>query len=184
MRPLWPQAVPVLLRRDGLVVREWTSQDVPALMELFDTPEMDRRTPYPSPFDEAAAASYLSSARDMRTKRGALQLAITEDGTAPLGEVVIFPTEVDGEVEIGYGVGERHAGRGVARRAVRIALDLARNSGADSAVLQIAVDNGGSQRVATVTGFVLQEERGLIVRHRKGQVVRLAVWQRAISGTD
>jgi RimJ/RimL family protein N-acetyltransferase len=177
---LWPSAEPVVLKQEGLVLREWVSQDVPALVELFSTPEMDRRTPYPSPFDEEAAHSYLSSAHDMRKQWGALQLAITEDGEAPLGEVVIFPTDVAGQVEMAYGVGATHKGRGLARRAVAVALDLARKGGAVSAILHIAVDNTASHRVAQATGFALRNDHGLIVRRRKGQIVQLAVWQRTI----
>jgi RimJ/RimL family protein N-acetyltransferase len=177
---LWPPAEPVFLRQEGLVLREWTSRDVPALVTLFNTPEMDRRTPYPSPFDEGAAGAYVSSALDMRRQWGALQLAITEDGAVPLGEIVIFPTEVAGQVEMAYGVGAQHEGRGLARRAVGVGLDLARKGGAVTAILHIAVDNAASHRVAQATGFALQDDHGLIVRRRKGQVVQLAVWRRAI----
>jgi RimJ/RimL family protein N-acetyltransferase len=177
---LWPPAEPVWLRQQGLVLREWTSRDVPALVELFNTPEMDRRTPYPSPFDEGAAGAYLASAHDMRRRWGALQLAITEDGAVPLGEVVVFPTDVAGQVEIAYGVGAQHEGRGLARRGVAVALDLARKGGALTAVLHIAVDNTASHRVAQATGFALQNDHELIVRRRKGQVVQLAVWHRAV----
>lgn len=177
---LWPPAEPVLVRARGLVLREWSAADVPALVTLFDTPEMDRRTPLPSPFDATAAAAYVVAAQDARRRLGALQLAIRETGVAPLGEVLVFPTQVAGRVELAYSVGAAHAGRGLARRAVATALDLARDGGATTARLHIALDNGSSQRVAEVTGFHRLEDHPLVERRRKGQVLHLAVWQRAL----
>lgn len=181
---LWTAAEPVLVRQDGLVLREWTVEDVPALVALFDTPEMDRRTPLASPFDAEAARAYVLAAHDVRARLGALQLAITEDGAAPLGEVIILPTEVDGQVELAYGVGAAHAGRGLARRAVAVALDLSRRGGAVAATLHIALDNPASQRVAEATGFTRQDDQPVVERRRKGQVVHLALWQRRLDSTD
>lgn len=176
---LWPSTEPVLVRAGSLILREWANEDVPALVELFDTPEMNRRTPLPSPFDVEAARDYVESAHDMRRRLGALQLAVTEDGIAALGEVIICPTDVAGRVELAYGVGAAHAGRGLARRAVAVALELARDGGAVAARLHIAIDNPASQRVAEVTGFDRLDEP-LVERRRKGQVLHLAVWQRAL----
>ena len=177
---LWASAGPVLVRQGGLILREWTNGDVQALVALFDTPEMDRRTPLASPFDEGAAHAYVLAAHDVRRRLGALQLAITEDGVVPLGEVIIFPTDVSGQVELAYGVGARYAGRGLARRAVAVALELAAGGGAVAVRLHIAVDNTASQRVAEVTGFDRQDDQPVVERRRKGQVLRLAVWQRAL----
>jgi len=174
----WPADQSVTVEEDGLVLREWTTDDVPDLVRLFDTPEMDRRTPLPSPFDAAAAAarSYVRAAHDVRRRLGALQLAITQDGRQPHGEVILFPTETEGTIELAYGVGEQHAGRGLARRAVTIAL---RAGGAKRARLHIAVDNQPSQRVARATGFA-ELDLPLVERRRKGQVLHLAVWERTL----
>jgi len=177
---LWPSVEPVLVRAGSLILREWTVGDVPALVALFDTPEMNRRTPLASPFDEDAARAYVVSACDVRQRLGALQLAVTEDGVVPLGEVIIFPTDVAGRVELAYGVGAAHAGRGFARRAVAVALELARSGGAVAARLHIAVDNLARQRVAEVTGFDRLDDEPLVERRRKGQVLHLAVWQQAL----
>lgn len=164
---------------DGLVLREWTTDDVPDLVRLFDTPEMNRRTPLASPFDAVAARLYVQAAHDVRRRLGALQLAITQDGRQPEGEVVIFPTETEGTVELAYGVGEQHAGRGLARRAVNIAMQLAAAGGAARARLHIAVDNRPSQQVARATGF-FELDLPVVERRRKGQVLHLAVWKRTL----
>jgi len=127
---LWPAGESVTVVEDGLVLREWTTDDVPDLVRLFDTPEMNRRTPLASPFDAPAARLYVQAAHDVRRLRGALHLAITQDGRQPEGEVIIFPTETEGTVELAYGVGEQHADRGLARRAVHTAMRLASAGGA------------------------------------------------------
>ncbi|MGZ4532545.1 MAG: GNAT family N-acetyltransferase [Mycobacteriaceae bacterium] len=89
MQVLWPADEPVRLRARGLILREWTYEDVPDLVELFDTDEMNRWTPLPSPFDQAAAVRYVDAAHRQRVAEGTLQLAITRDGAAPMGEVLI-----------------------------------------------------------------------------------------------
>lgn len=179
MLQLWPAGESVSVAQDGLVLREWTTDDGPDLVRPFDTPEMNRRTPSASPFDAAAARLYVQAAHDVRRRLGALQLAITQDGRQPEGEVIIFPTEAEGTVELAYGVGEQHAGRGLARRAVTIALRLASAGGATHARLHIAVDNQPSQQVARATGFS-ELDLPLVERRRKGQVLHLAVWERTL----
>ena len=179
MLQLWPAGESVTVVQDGLVLREWTTEDVPDLVRLFDTPEMDRRTPLASPFDASAARLYVQAAHDVRRRLGALQLAITQDGRQPEGEVIIFPTETEGTVELAYGVGEQHADRGLARRAVHTAMRLASAGGASRARLHIAVDNQPSQRVARATGFS-ELDLPLVERRRKGQVLHLAVWERTL----
>jgi len=176
---LWPAGESVTVVEDGLVLREWTTDDVPDLVRLFDTPEMNRRTPLASPFDAAAARLYVQAAHDNRRRLGALQLAITQDGRQPEGEVIIFPTETEGTVELAYGVGEQHADRGLARRAVHTAMRLALAGGASRARLQIAVDNQPSQHVARATGF-FELDLPLVERRRKGQVLHMAVWERTL----
>jgi len=176
---LWPAGESVNVVEDGLVLREWTTDDVPDLVRLFDTPEMNRRTPLASPFDAAVARLYVQAAHDVRRRLGALQLAITQDGWQPEGEVIIFPTETEGTVELAYGVGEQHTGRGLARRAVNTAMRLASEGGATHARLHVAGDNRPSQQVARATGF-FELDLPLVERRRKGQVLHLAVWERTL----
>ncbi|UWE11392.1 hypothetical protein [Actinacidiphila bryophytorum] len=61
------------------------------MVALFDTAEMDRWTPLASPFDREAALAYVTRAQ-RRRREGTHQLAITEDGLEPLGELIAFPT--------------------------------------------------------------------------------------------
>jgi len=61
-----------------------------------------------------------------------------------------------------------------------VALQLAAASGTTSARLHIALDNPASQRVAEATGFARQDDQLTVERHRKEQVLHLAVWQRTL----
>jgi hypothetical protein len=53
---------PIIVRGEGLVLREWNAADVPAMVEMFDTDEMDRWTPLAHPFDADVATEYVRQA--------------------------------------------------------------------------------------------------------------------------
>jgi RimJ/RimL family protein N-acetyltransferase len=146
----------------GLVLREWTDADVPAMVELFDETEVGRWTPLRHPFDAAAARTYLDRARTRRAEGLAIQLAITTGGHAPLGEVLLFSTGPDGrapggdQAELGYAIGAAHRGKRLASRAVRLMTGYAyRELGMRAVVLHIDPGNAGSVAVARATGFEL-----------------------------
>lgn len=181
MLQLWPPDEPVLFASHGLVLREWAPADVPAMVGLFDTAQMNRTTPLTSPFDRTAAADYIEAAHRHRRELGTLQLAITERGSQPEGEVIVFATDEPSTVELAFAVGAKHAGRGLAATAVRAILTLATRRGVNHARLTIALDNIPSQRVARATGFALTSEP-LIRRERKGQVLQMQRWRRPLAG--
>jgi RimJ/RimL family protein N-acetyltransferase len=161
----------LVVRGDGLVLREWTEADVPAMVRLFDEASIDEWTPLETPFDSGAATRYVARARSSRT---ALQLAITTDGVTPLGEVLLFP---DGETAVvGYAVGLAHRGAGLAARALRLVTAHAAGTlGVRRFVARIAPGNVASEQVATACGFRLTAEP-LVVREMKGRTVETAVW--------
>jgi RimJ/RimL family protein N-acetyltransferase len=177
LRVVWPTSSRAIVKAEGLVLREWDERDAAVMVDLFDTDEMDRRTPLESPFDLAAADRYVRHARRCRTEVGSIQLAITEDGSVPLGEVLAFPGGRDGVAELAYAVGHAHQGRGLASRAVRALLPHIAAAGYASAILLIADDNTPSQRVAGAAGFV-RTAVPYVERRRKGNVLRLATWER------
>lgn len=173
---LWPPDEPVSVRCADLVLREWRD-DAEAMVVLFETEEMDRRTPLTSPFTLGIARRYVENAHRSRRERGALQLVITDDRDLALGEVLAFPTEYDNDIELAYAVGAEHQGRGLARRALTAVLGLADAAGISRAVLRIAPDNEPSQGVARACGFTLTDEP-LVERRRKEQVLHFATWVR------
>jgi RimJ/RimL family protein N-acetyltransferase len=161
---------------EGLVLRPWREQDVPTMVSLFNTQEMDRWTPLAHPFDEPVAREYVAAALEAR-ERGTLQLAVTEDGGEPLGEVLLFGTDEDGTCEFAYAIGQPHRGRALAARSVLALLPAAATAGHKRARMLIAIDNLPSQHVASAAAFTLAADP-LVRRERKGYVLDLATWRR------
>src|SRR4051794_34426197 len=75
----------IRLTGHGLVLREWTEQDLATMVELFDDPDVAYRTPIVSPFDLAAARDVLQKARRARAEEQRIHLAITTDGRRAKG---------------------------------------------------------------------------------------------------
>lgn len=167
------------VHHDGLALRPWTHDDVPAMVELFDTAEMDRWTPLAHPFHEAAAREYVQAALGGRA-HGLLQLAVTTDGGQPLGEVLLFGTDEPATCELAYAVGAEHRGRSLAERSVRALLPVARQAGYRRARLRIATGNAPSQAVAAAAGFSRTDEP-LLRRERKGYVLEMETWRRELA---
>jgi DNA polymerase-3 subunit alpha len=102
-----PELPPDLtLTGDGLVLREWTEEDLATLVELFDDPDIASRTPLASPFDLVAARDYLDRGRRARAERQRVQLAITTDGLRAKGEIQLNLARST----ISYAVGSAYRG--------------------------------------------------------------------------
>ncbi|MGI5480744.1 GNAT family N-acetyltransferase [Streptomyces lavendofoliae] len=163
---------PLTLTDGHVVLREWTDADVCAMSELFDEPAVAYRTPLASPFDEAAATAYLAAVRRARADGTRLHLAITRDGGAPLGEVLLGVAEG----ALGYAVGAAHRGRGLATRATRLLAGHAHDVlGLRRVVLRIEPGNAASEAVAHAAGFRLTDEAPETVRG-KGRTHTLLTW--------
>ena len=155
----------ITLDGNGLRLREWADADLPAMVELFDEPEVARWTPWPAPFDLAAARRHLDQARTRRVEGRSIQLAVTTDGRTPLGEVLLFPTGPDGrdpagpDAELGYAIGLAHRGQGLATCAVEVMTGYAiRELAVRHVILHIDAGNAASARVARSAGFRLVGE--------------------------
>ncbi|WP_405719282.1 GNAT family N-acetyltransferase [Streptomyces sp. NBC_00046] len=168
---------PVRLAGQSIVLREWDEEDVPALIEMYDDPEISRWTPVPSPFDLTAAREYLGRAREARVAGRRMQLAITAEGGQPQGEVLLFQDDLDDrDIELAYGVGPRYRRRGLASAAVVVATEYAvRHLGARRVLLRIEAENAPSAAVARAAGFVPGADE-LVAREAKGRRVLLRTW--------
>ncbi|WP_369255223.1 GNAT family N-acetyltransferase [Streptomyces sp. R35] len=176
-RPTFDVPRPLRIEGLGLQLREWSADDVADLVAIYDDPEIDRWTPVASPFDTAAARAYLAAAAQKGTEGHVVQLAITTDGGVPQGEILLFRSAADErDVELAYGVGAAYRGRGLATRAVRLAVDFVKGRAAvRRVVLCIEDGNGASQAVAKAAGFVPTDDEP-VVREAKGRVVVLRTW--------
>ncbi|MER7407427.1 GNAT family N-acetyltransferase [Streptomyces sp. NPDC000070] len=138
------------LTAHGLLLREWTSEDLAVMQELFDDPDVAYRTPLESPFGQAAALRYLHSAHQARLGNERIHLAITADGHQALGEVLL--NRATGS--IGYIVGAAHRGQRLAVRALRAMTEYAHTTIAlPQVILEIEPDNHPSIAVARSAGF-------------------------------
>jgi RimJ/RimL family protein N-acetyltransferase len=146
---------PIALSGDGVHLREWRPDDLGPLVELLDDPDIARWTPMPSPFDLEAGEAYLARARQARHTGQRIQLAITADGEAPLGEVLLFGLDTGlREAELGYLVGADHRRRGLASGALGLMIGYARSTlSLDRLLLRIDPANLGSVAVARRAGF-------------------------------
>ncbi|MGW8374684.1 GNAT family N-acetyltransferase [Streptomyces sp. ODS28] len=162
------------LTGEGLVLRDWTEADLAAMPDLFDHPDIAYWTPMASPFDAAAARARLDRDRQLRAEGTTILLAITVDGRAPLGEVML--RRAPEGMEVGYAVGPAHRGQGLAARAVRVAAAYAfEQLGAERVVLELEAENGASVAVASKAGFRLLDVP-LIEGEEKGRPYTLQTW--------
>ncbi|MFI2645845.1 GNAT family N-acetyltransferase [Streptomyces sp. NPDC018610] len=169
-----PFAERIELAGEGLVLRDWAEADLAAMPDLFDHPDIAYWTPIVSPFDEAAARARLERGRRLRAEGTTVLLAITVDGRAPLGEVML--RRAPEGVEIGYAVGPAHRGQGLAVRAVRVMAAYAfEQLGVEQVILELEAENAASVAVATKAGFSLLDVP-LIEGVEKGRPYALQTW--------
>ncbi|MFI8003332.1 GNAT family N-acetyltransferase [Streptomyces sp. NPDC086010] len=162
------------LTGEGLVLRDWSEGDLTAMPALFDNPDTAYWTPIVSPFDATAARNRLKRARQLREEGTTILLAITVDGGAPLGEVML--RRAPEGTEIGYAVGPAHRGQGLAVRAVRVMAAYAfEQLDAEQVILELEADNAASVAVARKAGFGLLD-RPLIEGEDKGRAFELQTW--------
>lgn len=151
---------PLTLTGDGIVLREWRSEDLDELVEMLDEPDIARWTPMPSPFDVEAGLAYLARAHQGRVSGQRIQLAITTDGGRPLGEVLLFGVDAGlREAELGYLVGVSHRRRGLASGSLSLLSGYARNNlNLTRLLLRIDPANTASTAVARRCGYRLTDE--------------------------
>jgi RimJ/RimL family protein N-acetyltransferase len=135
----------VRLEDGEIVLRSLAEEDVPAIVEALQDPEIPRWTSIPSPYTEADAHAFLRSAEAAS--------AILEAGTGEFLGTIGWRW-VDGNVQCGYWVKREARGRGVATRALRLLSRWAFEAlGAARVQLLAEPENRASQRVAEKAGF-------------------------------
>ncbi|MDO9455362.1 GNAT family N-acetyltransferase [Nocardioides sp.] len=148
----FPADVPTLT--DGVVtLRAHRPSDAPRVVEQCADPLTQRWTTVPSPYDDAAAAAFLGDVVPYAwASATAAYFAIEHDGRFA-GTIDLRSTGV-GEAEVGFGLHPDARGRGVARRALTLALDWG-YAERDLAVVtwRAQVGNWASRRAAWSVGF-------------------------------
>lgn len=152
------------LETETLVVRPLAISDVRTIFRLSQEKSLGEWIPDQVYEDEAEAASVIEFLKlqyepspDPAQRPFVLGVALKETGEL-IGHVGLSSLS-DGEIEIGYAIGEAHQGNGFATQAVAAVsrwalsnLDLPKINGI------IALENVGSGRVLEKAGFDLEEE--------------------------
>jgi RimJ/RimL family protein N-acetyltransferase len=135
----------VVMVGEGLILRHWDNDDAPALVQIFDDPEVALRTPLPSPFGPVDASHYLVASRE-----GRLDLAITTNGQRPVGQIMLNLASH----MVSYVVAADFRGEGIATRALTLVSRYARDTLKFRVVgLEVEPGNVPSIAVATRCGF-------------------------------
>ena len=137
---------------ERVVLRDWTDDDVPAIVDACRDPETARWTTVPIPYTERDAREWLERCADA-WERGVAPFAVVERETGELAAAI--SVWLHGSVaELGYWAVPGHRGKGLVPRAVRLVtrwcfdeLGLARVQ------LGTFPGNQASERVAVKCGF-------------------------------
>ncbi|GAB3849690.1 hypothetical protein GCM10029963_34610 [Micromonospora andamanensis] len=162
----------VRLEGDGIVLRPWSEQDLDQLVTLFDDAEMAYRLPVATPFDLAAAETYLNTARRAEQAGARIYLAVTVGDDVARGEVMLNLAAGT----IGYAIGPAYRGQRLASRALRLMTGYAHQViGLPTVYLEIEPDNTGSVVVARSVGYRPTDDEPVFVED-KGRRYALHRW--------
>jgi RimJ/RimL family protein N-acetyltransferase len=142
---------------DGVVtMRAPGPQDIDAIVEACQDPEIPRWTNVPSPYGRAEAQTFLARANDPATRQ-----FLAFAGDELVGAFAVMELDLEARYgEIGYWVAAPARGRGLATRALTLLRDWAVGElGLERIELLIHHENDRSLRLAERTGFLDTGER-------------------------
>ena len=153
------------LEEDGIVLRPWTEDDVPALVAACNDDEIARWIPViPRPYRESDALRFVRG--EWRDDPGH-QFAVTEDD-AVVGSIGMTVNQELRNGHIGYWCAKDARGRGVTTRALRAVSRWGLEQlGLGRVELITDPDNAASQRVAEKVGF---RREGVLRSHLPGEL--------------
>jgi RimJ/RimL family protein N-acetyltransferase len=155
-----PTKAPTLT--DGVVtLRAHRPDDVDAVFEQCQDPEMQRWTTIPVPYERGHADFFVSESMPLgwQNPSGTKGFAIEaiDDGQPRFAGTIDVRPDGQAGVEIGFGLGAWARGHGVGSRAVRLAVGWAFEAmPIDVALWRAAVGNWPSRRLAWACGFRIE----------------------------
>jgi RimJ/RimL family protein N-acetyltransferase len=139
-----------------VALREWRTDDAPALKPMRGGPDWDPRyTSLPAEWSEPAARAWIEKLRRRRCAGTAVALAVTLVGEdAPVGNVNLVRFSDDGSsAALGYWLAPAARGRGLATAAARLLCRWGFDElGLERIELLVEPQNGPSRRVAERLG--------------------------------
>ncbi|MEW2049587.1 GNAT family N-acetyltransferase [Streptomyces sp. NPDC005476] len=163
-------AQPVLRTDDGLLLRPWRAEDVPAVYTAFQDPAM-HQWHIRAADSEEEVAGWIEEWRTNWAQERNAQWAVVDAGTEDLlGRVALRSIVLtEGVAEIAYWTTGAARGRGVAPRATTALTRWAFDEiGFHRLELMHAVANEASCRVAAKAGFTLEGTRRSAALHQDG----------------
>ena len=152
---------------DGVVeLREWRDEDRDALVEMANDDAIQQWTRVPSPYTRQDADQWFALTRTTRKAGHQVAFAVTATGDGQLlGSIDLRVNPADPAIgELGYMVGPRARGRGVATRAVGLLTQWAFETlGLQRVEILIDPRNEPSLRVAESAGY---EREGVLRAYR------------------
>ncbi len=153
------------LETERLIVRPLTQDDVPAIFQLSKEKSLGEWIPdqvYKSEDEAANVVNFLISqygnSPNPRKRPFVLGIALRKTGEV-IGHVGLSPL-TNGDVEIGYAIGEGYQKRGYASEAVAVVCRWATSKlGLPEIHGIVATENIGSGRVLEKAGFMLEAEK-------------------------
>ncbi len=150
-------ALPESLSDETVSLRPFRDDDAPLFARAFrDDPTLGDAIGVESDPDESAALERFRVTADQAAAGDGVELAIADTGSGEfLGLIAVFAFDRrHGRCEVGFWLVPEARGRGVARRALTIALEWAFDDlGMRRAELTTTADNGPTIRLAESLGF-------------------------------
>ena len=142
------------IRRDGVIYRLPTADDVDTLAQVFQDRSIADEANLP-PLAPEELRAYISSLPQLLEQSMLLPLVIEDAETGRmLGGTVLHDFNWPlGQIEIGYWLFEHARGLGIATRAARFAAEYGFSLGADRIEARVFVGNTPSERVLERAGF-------------------------------
>ncbi|QYG93117.1 GNAT family N-acetyltransferase [Iamia sp. SCSIO 61187] len=145
-------AQPTLAADDDLILRRFEPDDVPAVLDAFADPAVQRWNLRRLDDPDEAADWVLGTHAGWSSETAATWAARTADGAVAV-RVTLYLRLAAGQGEVTYWVLPSARGRGVAARAVRAVTDWAHGAGFQRLEIRHSVENPGSCRVAERAGY-------------------------------
>ena len=165
----------VALTTSRLLLRRWREEDLPAMAAINADPEVMRWIGDGTPIDDEASAAGIARSEQHWETHGFGLFAVEIRATGQLAgftglNIPYFLPEVLPAVEIGWRLGRRYWGQGIATEAARAALDFGfTDRGLDRIVSIHQLGNDASGRIMQKLGMRLDRE----ITDNRGRRVRI-----------
>lgn len=162
---------------DGVVsLREWSRDDLAAMVAMLDDEPIVRWTRVPHPYTDRDGLEYFSRGEAERERGEGINLAVLDASGAELyGSITLrIASWADLRGQLGYLTGANARGRGVAPRAVRLLTAWGfRKLGLERVEILVHPDNEPSQRAAEKAGFTRE---GVLRSYTRVKDERFDMW--------